>query len=241
VRANQPELHPQLPDIDGVPGEQVVHTFRAGTTYCVETLQWACGSPIGWGTCYKSESSPQVLAILDRIWEDHPNSRPAFISYDDACDLLRHIVTQNPNSPWLLTTRFIVDAWHYIGHRATDILCRTWCNPAPANGTQPDLVIALEDEAGGVHLTRAFNTETSEQLNAWLNGFEPQMRQMTDYNFDFFMHAIMLIYRDAVDARIVQKGLELPQESDSGTDNNVNGENGQGVAAEGVENGLAPL
>jgi hypothetical protein len=238
ARANQPELHPQLPDINGVPGDQVVHTFRAGTTYCVETLQWACGSPIGWGTCYKSESSPQVLAILDRIWEDHPHSRPAFISYDDACDLLRHIVTQNPNSPWLLTTRFIVDAWHYIGHRATDILCRTWCNPAPANGTQPDLVIALEDEAGSVHLTRAFNTETSEQLNAWLNGFEPQMRQMTDYNFDFFMHAVMLIYRDAVDARIVQKGLELPQESDSGTDND---ENGEGMAAEGVENGLVQL
>jgi len=154
------------------------------------------------------------------------------------CDLLRHIVTQNPNSPWLLTTRFIVDAWHYIGHRATDILCRTWCNPAPANGTQPDLVITLEDEAGTVHLTRAFNTETSEQLNAWLNGFEPQMRQMTDYNFDFFMHAVMLIYRDAVDVRIDQKGLELPQESDSGTDNN---ENGEGMAAEGVENGLAQL
>jgi hypothetical protein len=55
---------------------------------------------------------------------------------------------------------------------------------------------------------------------------------MTDYNFDFFMHAIVLIYQDAVDARIVQKGLELPQESDGGADNN---ENGQGVAAGGAE------
>jgi hypothetical protein len=135
VRANQPELCPQLPDIDGVPRDQVIHTFRVGTTYCVETLQWACGSPIGWGTCYKSESSPQVLAILDHIWEDHLHSQPAFISYDDACDLLCHIVMENPNSLWLLTTRFIVDAWHYIGHHTTDILCRTWCNPTPANGS----------------------------------------------------------------------------------------------------------
>jgi hypothetical protein len=103
---------------------------------------------------------------------------------------------------------------------------------------QPDLVIALEDEAGSVHLTRAFNMETSKQLNAQLNGFEPQMRQMTDYNYNFFMHAIMLIYQDAVDARIVQKGLELPQESDSGTDND---ENREGMAAEGVKNGLAQL
>jgi hypothetical protein len=56
---------------------------------------------------------------------------------------------------------------------------------------------------------------------------------MTDYNFDFFMHAVMLIYRDAVDARIVQKGQELPQESDSGTGDDRDDENG--VEAEGAE------
>jgi hypothetical protein len=56
ARANQPELRLQLSDINGVPGDQVVHTFRAGTTYCVEILQWACGSPIGWGTCYQGPS-----------------------------------------------------------------------------------------------------------------------------------------------------------------------------------------
>jgi hypothetical protein len=101
------------------------------------------------------------------------------------------------------------------------VLCRTWCNPAPANGTQPDLVIAQEDDSGEVHLTRAFNTETSEQLNAWLNGFEAQMRQMTDYNFDFFMHSILLIYKDAVEKRIVQKGYGLPDEEE--TDDEVDG------------------
>jgi hypothetical protein len=114
------QAHPSLPSLGDTPGEEVIHTFHAQSTYCVETVQWACGCPIGWGKCYKSESSPQVLAILDRIWATCPDCRPAFIVYDDACDLLRHIVTQNPNSPWLTSTRFIVDAWHYIGHRATD-------------------------------------------------------------------------------------------------------------------------
>ena len=102
-------------------------------------------------------------------------------------------MTQDPQSPWLTLTPFIVDAWHYIGHHATDVLCRTW----------------------------AFTTETSEQLNAWLNGFEAQMRQMTDYNFDFFMHSILLIYKDAMEERIVQKGYRLPDEDE--TDDEVDG------------------
>ncbi|KAJ7676707.1 hypothetical protein DFH06DRAFT_1122015 [Mycena polygramma] len=94
------------------------------------------------------------------LGELFPQSKPSFIAYDDACSLLRHIVTQDSNNAWLSMTKFIVDAWHYIGHRATDILCRLWCNPAPLNGSQPDLVLVEEDADG----TRAFNTET--QLNS---------------------------------------------------------------------------
>jgi hypothetical protein len=190
----------------------VVHTFRAQTIYCLQTVQWACGVPIGWGKCYKSESSPQVLAILERIWEHHPGSRPSFIAYDDACDMLRHIVTQNPHSPWLTSTKFIVDAWHYIGHRSTDILCRLWCNPAPTNGAQPDLVLVKEDANGAKHITRAFNTETAEQLNSWLNGFEAQLRQMSNVNYDFFVHVLLMLYKEMVEERIAKKDHELTDE-----------------------------
>jgi hypothetical protein len=93
----------------------------------LQTVQWACGFPISWGKYYRSESPLQVLAILDRIWLDHPESKPSFVAYNDACSLLRHIVTQDPHSAWLRTTKFVVDAWHYIGHRAIDILCCLWC------------------------------------------------------------------------------------------------------------------
>ncbi|KAF8164581.1 hypothetical protein K438DRAFT_2066952 [Mycena galopus ATCC 62051] len=157
-----PGLHISLPTLGDTPGDQVVHTFKAKSTYCLQTVQLASGFPVGWGKCYRSESTPQVLAILNRIWADFPTFRPSFIAYDDACDLLRHIVTQNPNDPWLTATRFIVDAWHYIGHRATDVLCRLWCNPAPLNGSQPDLVLVEQDANGISHQTRAFNTETAE-------------------------------------------------------------------------------
>lgn len=193
-------------------GDEVVHTFQAQSVYCLETVQWACGIPIGWGKCYRSESMPQVLGILDRIWEDKDDLRPSFIAFDDACDLLRHIVTQNNESPWLKTTKFIVDAWHYIGHRATDVLCRLWCNPAPTNGSQPDLVITVTDDNGNRHTARAYNTETAEQLNAWLDGFESQLRQMSGVNYDLFVHFLMLLFKEDVEKKIQKKGWEHPEE-----------------------------
>ncbi|KAJ7158114.1 hypothetical protein C8R46DRAFT_1225068 [Mycena filopes] len=207
-----PSLQVQLQALGDLPGEQVVHTFKAKSIYCLQTVQWACGMPIGWGKCYRSESTPQVLGILNQLWSDYPEAKPSFMVYDKACDLLRHIVTQNPNDLWLTTTKFIVDAWHYIGHRATDILCRTRCNPAPTDGTQPDLVLTVEDVNGVKHQARAFNTETAEQLNSWLNGFESQLRQMTEVNYDFFVHVLMLIYGENVEKRVVEDERELTQE-----------------------------
>jgi hypothetical protein len=205
-------LRVQMPPLDDVPGDRVVHTFRARSTYCLQTVQWACGMPIGWGKCYNSESSPQVLSILDRIWHGNAALRPGFIAYDDACSLLRHIVTQDARSTWLESTKFIVDAWHYIGHRSTDLLCRLWCNPAPMNGTQPDLVLVEETAGGEKHVTRAFNTETAEQLNAWLTGFEPQLRQMTATNYDFYIHVLLLLYSEVVQGRIDKKDRHLPND-----------------------------
>ncbi|KAJ7587818.1 hypothetical protein C8J56DRAFT_890692 [Mycena floridula] len=199
----------QLPDLEGVQGNEVAHTFRAGKTYCLQTVQWACGMPIGWGKCYRSESAPQLLSILNNIWEDSEEYKPSFIAYDDACDLLRHIVTQDPADHWFKTTKFIVDAWHYIGHRATDVLCRLWCNPSPKNGSQPDLIRIAEDINGVKHTSRAFNTETAEQFNAWLDGFEAQLRQMTDVNYDFVIHCLMMLYTEIMEKRIREKKQEL--------------------------------
>ncbi|KAF7355375.1 hypothetical protein MSAN_01454100 [Mycena sanguinolenta] len=207
-----PTLHVQLQSLGDTPGEQVVHTFKAKSIYCLQTVQWACGVPIGWGKCYRSESTPHVLQILNNIWADYPDFRPSYIAYDNACDLLRHIVHQNSDDIWLATTKFIVDAWHYIGHKATDVLCRTRCNPAPMDGSQPDLVLTMQDANGEVHQTRAFNTETAEQFNSWLNGFESQLRQMSDVNYDFFVHVLMLIYSENMEAKIRSKEMELTDE-----------------------------
>ncbi|KAF7371614.1 hypothetical protein MVEN_00016900 [Mycena venus] len=207
-----PSLQVQLQALGDMPGEKVVHTFKAKSIHCLQTVQWACGVPIGWGKCYRSESTPQVLSFINKIWAGFPGARPAFMVYDKACELLRHIGTQDISDPWITTTKFIVDAWHYINHRSADILCRTRCNPAPRDGSQPDLVLTEVDDDGVVHQTRAFNTETAEQLNSWLNGFESQLRQMTDVNYDFFVHVLMLIYGETVEKRVVSKGRQLTQE-----------------------------
>ncbi|KAF7352248.1 hypothetical protein MVEN_01188200 [Mycena venus] len=183
----------------------------SSTTYCLQTVQWSCGCPIGWGKCYHSESSSQVLKIINKIWESYPNARPSFLAYDDACNLLRHIVTQNPDSPWIQATKFIVDAWHYIGNQAADILCRLWCNPAPTNGSQPDLISVSVDDTGRTHTTRAFNRETAEQLDAWLNGYEAQLRQMSNINYDFSVHVLMLLYKELVDRRVEKKDEGLSE------------------------------
>ena len=43
------------------------------------------------------------------------------------------------------------------------------------------------------HDVREFNTQTCEQLNAWLGGFETILKQMTSKNFNWFLH-VMLSY-----------------------------------------------
>ena len=149
------------------PGDQVVHTFCSKSVYCIQTVQWACGIPVGWGKCYQSESLPQVLSILDRIWSWFPHKQASFLIYDQACDLFQHIVTQNPQSSWLTSTKFIVDAWHYIGHQTSDLLCCLWCNPAPANGSQPDLILTSVDDNGNVHSTYR-NSRAIQCLVEWL-------------------------------------------------------------------------
>jgi len=65
----------------------------------------------------------------------------------------------------MTTTRFVVDSYHYTNHKATDTLCRTWCNPAPSDGSAPNLVLPATDKHGNPCWQRAFNSQVSELLN----------------------------------------------------------------------------
>lgn len=192
---------PTLPEDDPVlvnvePGQRVQHNFQAGRIYCVQILTWACGHPLAADKFYVSESESQVYQFLKKVWpDDLAHLRPDYIAYDRACFLLRHLVTSHPDNTWTAATRFIVDAFHYIGHRAQDLLCRKRCNPAPSDGSQPDLVkeIPLPGNDGRPIQQREFNTEASEQLNSWFDGFKGALNRMTKENFDFFVHCVLFL------------------------------------------------
>ncbi|TFK17217.1 hypothetical protein FA15DRAFT_563228, partial [Coprinopsis marcescibilis] len=72
-----------------------------------------------------------------------------------------------------------------------------WCNPAPMDGSQPNLVIIAIDAEGRPYLKRAFNTQVCEQLNAWLGGFAAILKRMTANNFNWMIH-VMLYYHTQI-------------------------------------------
>ena len=132
--------------------------FVAPRFYCVETICAPCGVVIAWTKFARAESPTNILRWLESVYPT-PNSRPNYICIDKACLVLRTAIRNGSWDIWKQTTRFIVDSYHYINHRTTDYLCRKWCNPAPLNGSAPNLVIVEYDQAGKPHYKRAFNTQ----------------------------------------------------------------------------------
>ncbi len=89
------------------------------------------------------------------------------------------------------STRFVVDIYHYRNHKASDELCRTFCNPAPSDGSAPNLVVVGHDSHGVPYMKKAFNTQACEQLNSWLGGFQLILKRMTPSNFNWFLHVML--------------------------------------------------
>ncbi|TFK16963.1 hypothetical protein FA15DRAFT_661782, partial [Coprinopsis marcescibilis] len=104
--------------------------------------------------------------FLQKVFPE-PDSRPDFICIDKACLVMRTVVSNPSWKDWLETSRFIVDSYHYNNHKASDELCQKWCNPAPEDGSQPNLVIVAQNAQGQPYLKQAFNTQVSYNFN-WL-------------------------------------------------------------------------
>ncbi|KIM83350.1 hypothetical protein PILCRDRAFT_37562, partial [Piloderma croceum F 1598] len=154
--------------------------------YCVETLCAPCGAVHAWTLFDKSESPTQILDFLNAVYPT-PDVRPDYICIDKGCRVLHTAIVNGSWNVWKETTQFIVDSYHYINHHANDYLCHKWCNPAPLNGSAPNLVVVEHNVNGNAHYKRAFNTQACEQLNAWLGGFETILKRMTVYNFNWFL------------------------------------------------------
>jgi len=133
--------------------------FSAAKFYCVETICAPCGVVIAWTKFDKSESPTHILNFLESVFPTE-ESRPDYICIDKACKVLCTAISNGSwDRIWKKTTRFIVDSYHYINHHKNDYLCQVWCNPAPLNGSAPNLVISATDNTGRVFYKRAFNTQ----------------------------------------------------------------------------------
>ena len=141
------------------PEPQRNHYFSPSRFYCVETICAPCGVVIAWAKFARSESPTNILEFLESVYPTE-ESHPDYICIDKACVVLRTAVANGSwDRIWRHTTRFIVDAYHYTNHRTNDELCRRWCNPAPQDGSAPNLVIVAQDAAGTPYQKRAFNTQ----------------------------------------------------------------------------------
>jgi hypothetical protein len=196
-------------------GNRQKNYFTASRFYCVETITAACGAVIAWTKFAKAESPSNILDFLDRVYPT-AESKPDYICIDKACLVLRHAVASGRWNMWKSTSRFIVDSYHYINHRTTDYLCRKYCNPAPLNGSAPNLVSVEYDNFGRPHYKRAYNTQVcltlltftvkitdtltqaSEQLNGWIGGFESILTKMTVGNFNWFLHTMLFMHTEQV-------------------------------------------
>ncbi|KAF8990839.1 hypothetical protein BDQ17DRAFT_1393067 [Cyathus striatus] len=160
---------------------------------------------------YCSECAQRYKANADIITPDDPAAvaqvdenqnipaltedvRPSYVCIDKACVLLKSAATNGKWMEWRHTTRFVVDSYHYINHRVTDYICCKWCNPAPLNGSAPNLVVVEHDVNGVPHYKHAFNTQACEQLNAWIGGFQTMLNRIILSNFNWTMHTLLFLH-----------------------------------------------
>lgn len=141
-----------------LPDREVKNYFSPNRFYCVEIVCAPCGTVVAWTKLARSESPTNIMRFLESVYPNQ-EERPAYICIDKACVVFKHIVANGTYQDWCATTRFIVDSYHYTNHKATDVICRTWCNPAPTDGSAPNLVVPARDRNGNPVFKRAFNTQ----------------------------------------------------------------------------------
>jgi hypothetical protein len=194
---------------------RIKNHFTPPKFYCVETICAPCGAVIAWAKFAKSESPTNILNFLETVFPTR-DSRPDYVCIDKACLVLCTCLSNGSWQQWKETTRFIVDSYHYVNHHVNDELCRTWCNPAPWDGSAPNLVIPERNAAGQLYLKHAFNTQACEQLNAWLGGFDAILNWMTSGNFNCFLHTMLYYHTRHVIHKQSLKNIGSNEEEEEG-------------------------
>ena len=156
------------------------------------------------------------MSFLETVYPTE-ESHPDYICIEKACQVLSHSIASGIWATWSKTSRFIVDSYHYINHRVTDYMCQKWCNPAPLDGSAPNLVLNY-DKKGQPYYKHAFNTQACEQLNAWLGGFQSILKKMTVGNFNWFLHTMLFYHTQMILEKQQEKSLRDHGDGDEDSD-----------------------
>ncbi|KAF8992085.1 hypothetical protein BDQ17DRAFT_1392896 [Cyathus striatus] len=126
----------QTHDIISSREEKKKDYFSPSQFYCVETICAPCGVVLAWAKFDKSESIDQIFDFLEKVFPTE--------DVQPTCVLLKSAAT---NGKWI---------------EVTDYICCKWCNPAPLNGSAPNLVVVEHDVNGVPHYKCAFNTQRQQ-------------------------------------------------------------------------------
>jgi hypothetical protein len=111
------------PHNESTPEAHRKNYFTPSRFYCVEKICAPCCAVIAWAKFTKSESPTNILNFLKKVYPME-KSCPDYICIDKVCLVLHTaIVNGSWDEIWNKTTRFIVDAYHYINHLSTEYLC----------------------------------------------------------------------------------------------------------------------
>src|SRR5260370_41953547 len=112
--------------------------------------------------------------MLTELYPDHA-SRPSFIVIDKACCVLATLSANGAADDWFQTSHFIVDSFHFKHHR-NEPRCQEFCNPAPTNGSQPNLVHPVQIPNGQVCYRRALHTAAGAELYVLVYQYSSPLR-----------------------------------------------------------------
>ncbi|KWU42854.1 hypothetical protein RHOSPDRAFT_20432, partial [Rhodotorula sp. JG-1b] len=189
--------------------KRLSHMWAMRKSSHLQLLVASCGTPLAWRSFTSGETPGEVFDFLTSVHQSYtsddknPTPFPSYVAYDRACQVLRHAAAaavtvaegdQEELPPFLQTSRLVVDSFHRQCHSRDDLLCTTLCNPAPLDGSAPDLSRRTQERETGRVFQRAFNTSAAEQLNSQLSRFAFVLAGMKAPNFKFLVH-VLLRYR----------------------------------------------
>ncbi|KZO93021.1 hypothetical protein CALVIDRAFT_486523, partial [Calocera viscosa TUFC12733] len=152
--------------------------FARRRTHNEQLVVRPCGIILARGTFYGAEALGSEF--LTTVFPSR-RSAPDVLFYDNNCQLHRYIADHPRLQEHFQDTALVVDIFHFKSkHSEKDLYCNRHCNAL----AYPEL---FDEESK----TWTFNSSACEQTNAWLNNFQPIVREMLPVRYEFFLDEVI--------------------------------------------------